>query len=402
MQAIYQQICSAVEEEMEALSALSAYIHHNPEMAFEERKACAAMSDFLRARGFAIERCAGGLDTAFVAAAGQPPGPGVPTVALMAEYDALPIGHACGHNLIAAISAGAAAALKKVLSRTGGRLLVIGTPAEESGGGKVLLCGRGVFDQADFAMQVHPAAMNMVMREGLAARLVEVEFFGRMAHSSAPENGVNALTACIAAFNGIDAQRPALPAGANLNGVILEGGKAGNIIPDYARASFCLRAATVPQAEVVMQALRRAVAAAEALSGATAKVNEGVLYAERYPNLPMAAAYKAHLEALGEKVSFPPKDMKPASSDVGNVSLKIPMIQPYLAVSQAQNHTPDFARDAVSDFAHRQMGKAAKALAMTACDLLTDAELRAQAKAYFSANTPCYTPEQLGYPAQGR
>ncbi len=398
MDNIYRAICDAVDEHFEALRALSIYIHDHPERAFEETLACAAMTDFLEKQGYKVTPRAGGLETAFVAEAGAPAESGAPTVALMAEYDALPIGHACGHNLIAAISAGAALALRRVLPEIGGRVAVIGCPAEENGGGKAILCARGVFDQADFAMQVHPAAFNMVMRGGLTAQLLDVEFFGKMAHSSAPENGVNALTACIAMFNNIDAQRPALPAGTNINGIILEGGsKASNIIPDYAHAAFCVRASTVANENIAMQAIRRAVEAADCMAGTTSKIDAGVLYAERYPNQPMAEHYKAHLEGLGEAVNYPPKDMKLASSDVGNVSLQMPMIQPYLKISDADNHTPEFVRDAISDYAHAQMAKAAKALAMTACDLLTDAELRKSAKAYFAANTPSYSPEILGY-----
>lgn len=397
MEGLYRVLSEAIDAGFEKIRALSMYIHDHPEMAFAEKKACAAMTSFLEEAGYVVTPNAGGLETAFVAEAGQPWAPGVTTVALMAEYDALPIGHACGHNLIAAISAGAALALKKILPETGGRVLVIGCPAEERGGGKVLLCDRGVFDRADFAMQVHPASYNMVMRGGLTARVVDVEFFGKMAHSSAPENGVNALTACLAMFENINAQRPALPAGTNINGVILEGGKACNIIPGYAKASFAVRATTVTNDAIAMRALQNAAQAGCGITGAEVKIDAPVLYAERYPNLPMARVYKEHLEGLGERVDFPPKDMKLASSDVGNVSLQMPMIQPYLKVSDADNHTPEFAQDAASDFAHAQMAKAAKALAMTACDLLTDASLREAAKRYFAANTPVYTAEELGY-----
>lgn len=395
MEELYRSIAEAVDAGFKELRALSIYIHQNPEMAFAEEKACAAMMHFLGKHGYCVSPRAGGLDTAFVAEAGTP---GAPTVALMAEYDALPIGHACGHNLMAAISAGAAMALQRVLPQIGGRVQVIGCPAEERGGGKVLLCARGVFDEADFAMQVHPGAYNMVMRGGLTARVVDVAFLGKMAHSATPENGINALTACIAMFNGINAQRATLPAGTNINGVILEGGTASNIIPGYAKASFAVRAATVSDDAIAMRALENAAKAGCELSGAEVQFGDSVLYAERYPNLPMAQTYKRHFEALGEEVIFPPRGMKLASSDVGNVSLQMPMIQPYLKISDADCHTPEFARDAVSDFAHAQMAKAAKALAMTACDLLADASLRSEARNYFRANTPSYTPEELGYP----
>lgn len=394
MEAFYQIIAEAVDGGFEELCALSAYIHDHPEMAFEEKKSCAAMIRFLTKHGYRVTPGAGGLETAFVAEAGTP---GAPTVALMAEYDALPIGHACGHNLIAAISAGAAMALQRILPYIGGRVQVIGCPAEERGGGKVRLCERGVFDQADFAMQVHPASYNMVMRGGLTARVVDVEFLGKMAHSATPENGVNALTACITMFNSINAQRPTLPAGTNINGVILNGGEASNIVPGYAKASFAVRATTVKDDAIVMRALRNAAKSGSDITGAEVRFGDSVLYAERYPNLPMAQTYKRHMEALGEEVLFPPRGMKLASSDVGNVSLQMPMIQPYLKISDADNHTPEFVRDAISDYAHAQMAKAAKALAMTACDLLTDAELRKSAKAYFAANTPSYSPEILGY-----
>ena len=397
LEELYQKISDAVDAEFNAIKALSLYIHDNPEQAFEERKACAALTEYLEKCGYRVTPNAGGLETAFVAEAGKPAAEGVPTVALMMEYDALPIGHACGHNLIAAISAGAAAALRAVLDKIGGRVMVVGCPAEENGGGKVILCDRGVFDGADFAMQVHPAAFNMVMRGGLTARLVNVECFGKMAHSSAPENGVNALSALIALFNGIDAQRSTLPTGVNINGIIQEGGKASNIIPDYARGAFCVRAATVADEARAMQAIRRAAEAAQTMTGARVQVDAKVLYAERYPNLPMAETYKKHMEEMGEQVTFPPRNMKLASSDVGNVSLQMPMIQPYLKISNADNHTPEFALDAASDFAHAQMAKAAKALAMTACDLLINPSLRNAAKDYFKTNTPVYTPEELGY-----
>ena len=353
--AAYARIEARIDAVFPRLKEISLAIHGHPELCFQEHFACGLLAAFLKDEGFSVSGSPGGLDTAFLA---EKKGRGEgPTIAFTAEYDALPIGHACGHNLIAAASAGAAAGLMAVMEEIPGTLKVIGTPAEEGGGGKVILCGKGVFQDVDFAMQIHPHKMNMIQCGSLAVRTVEAAFFGRMAHSSRPEEGINALSALLHTFSAIDAQRALLPNKTNISGIIVEGGKASNVIPDYASASFCVRASTVSDMQAALKAVERAVKSSDCLFGTASKITCGILYAERYPNRPMDEAYKRHMEAFGEKVLYPPDNMKLASSDVGNVSLEIPMIQPYVYIGSADLHTMDFERAAASPFAQEQMKK---------------------------------------------
>ncbi len=394
-EASYKRIEDRIDEIFPALCALSLNIHSHPEQSFQEHYACGELTAFLKGLGFEVTGNLGGLDTAFLA---EKKGCGEgPAVALTAEYDALPIGHACGHNLIAAASAGAAAGLIHLMGEIPGTLKVIGTPAEEGGGGKVILCDKGIFRDVDFAMQVHPHKMNMIKCGSLAVRTIDVAFYGRMAHSSRPEEGINALSSLLHTFSAIDAQRALLPNKTNISGIVVEGGKANNVIPDYASASFCVRASTVGDMQAAQKAVERAVESSNCLFGTTGKITYGILYAERYPNGPMDETYKAHMESFGEQVIYPPANMKLASSDVGNVSLEVPMIQPYLCIGGADVHTMDFERAAATPFAQEQMKKAAKALARTAYDLFVSEELRQRAREDFQENVPGYTRAELGY-----
>ena len=394
-EAAYKRMEGRIDEIFPELCTLSLNIHSHPEQSFQEHYACGELSAFLKNHGFEVTGNLGGLETAFLAEKkGRGPGP---TVALTAEYDALPIGHACGHNLIAAASMGAAAGLMSVMGEISGVLKVIGTPAEEGGGGKVILCDKGVFRDVDFAMQVHPHKMNMIQCGSLAVRTVNVEFYGRMAHSSRPEEGVNALSSVLNTFSAIDAQRALLPGKTNISGIVVEGGKANNVIPDYASASFCVRASTVYDMQAAQTAVRRAVESSDCLFGTTSKITYGILYSERYLNGPMDEAYKAHMESFGEQVTYPPANMKLASSDVGNVSLEVPMIQPYLYIGDAQVHTKEFEKAAATPFAQEQMKKAAKSLARTAYDLFMSEELRQRAIRDFEKKVPRYTRAELGY-----
>lgn len=394
-EAAYKKVEEKIDGIFPELCALSLNIHSHPEQCFQEHYACKELTSFLKSQGFDVTGNLGGLDTAFLAEM-KGCGPG-PVVALTAEYDALPIGHACGHNLIAAASMGAAAGLMAVMCETHGTLKVIGTPAEEGGGGKVILCDKGVFRDVDFAMQVHPHKINMIQCGSLAVRTVNVEFYGRMAHSSRPEEGVNALSSLLHTFSAIDVQRALLPNQTNISGIVKEGGKASNVIPDYASASFCVRASTVCDMQAAQAAVERAVESSNCLFLTTSRITYGILYSERYPNGPMDEAYKAHLESFGEQVTYPPAGMKLASSDVGNVSLEVPMIQPYLYIGDADVHTREFEKAAATPFAQEQMKKAAKALARTAYDLFVSEELRQKAVGDFEEKVPRYTRAELGY-----
>ena len=371
---------------------LSKNIHANPELAFNEHKAAKFSIDVLKEHGFEIEEKAGGLDTAFKATfRGKGDGP---AIAYLAEYDALPeMGHACGHNLIGATSIGAAIGLSKIMKDLDGTLVLMGTPAEEIGGGKILLLENGAFDNIDFSLMTHPGRENQIGGHGLAITDVTIEFFGRPAHSSAPENGINALTAVLHTFYLIDSMRAAMPLKTNINGIINNGGTAANIIPEYAKATFSVRGATVGDLQKTLEMVKTAIRTAEAVTGAKAKVDIDVLYAERYENMAMAEVYKKYMEELGEYVNYPNPSAKVGSSDVGNVMIKMPAIHPNVKIcdNSVVGHTLEFRDASVTDRAHEAMIKAAKSLAATGYELFINENLRNEALKEHKANVPVYT-----------
>ena len=278
-----EQLKQAAKELEGEIVALSRQIHQHPEVGFEEHQAQAWCCQLLERHGFAVEKGAGGIETAFKARF-QGKQPGGVRVAFLAEYDSLPgLGHACGHNLIAAAAVGAGLMLSKLADRIGGEIVVMGTPAE-GGGGKVIMLENGAFDDVQYAIMMHPSTENLVGRGGRATVKFDIAFHGKGCHSAGPENGINALNALIMLFNCIDNLRPLLPTDANLNGVILDGGKACNVIPDYAHAQFSIRVRTQDDGDVVMGHLKRVIAGVEQITGARAEYTLERGYAERYPN----------------------------------------------------------------------------------------------------------------------
>ena len=391
----YESITAKIDQVSGELKELALALHSHPELAFHEFFACDQLCGILEKYGYQVQKGAAGMETSFI---GEMKGKeGGPTVALLAEYDALPMGHACGHNLIATMSMGAAIGIGEVLKELCGRVLVIGTPAEEGGGGKVILCDHGVFQDVDFAMMIHPAKRNMVQRGGLAVKQVKIEYFGKPAHGTRPEEGINALSAVIQTFNLMDAQRALLPLKSSVNGYIIEGGTASNVIPEYASCEFCIRGDKVKDLLVVEAALKRAIQTVNTLFGTTAKTQDSLMYTERYSNRMMDETFKGHLEEMGETVEYPAPTMKYGSSDIGNVSLEVPTIQPYLKIGDADTHTHGFLEAAKSARGLEQAIKGAKALALTACDILESKELQEKIKAEFEETVPHYTREQLGY-----
>ncbi len=238
------QVIAAVEAQRNELVDLSLRIHENPEEGFQEEKACGWLCAYLEERGFAVERPYCQLATAFRASSGDER----PRVGFLAEYDALPgLGHACGHNLIAASSVGAAVAVRGVLAATGGSVVAIGTPAEEIYGGKAIMAGRGAFDDLDAAMLFHPGSRNAVITSALACIELDVEYFGRESHASTrPEAGINALDALIISFTAINALRQQIKDSDRIHGIITDGGQAPNVIPAHSAASFLIRAKDEP------------------------------------------------------------------------------------------------------------------------------------------------------------
>jgi amidohydrolase len=387
--AVKPRVTAAVDALADDLERLSHQLHDNPELAFKEEKAHAWLTEFLAKNGATVERGVGGLATAFRATiAGTGAGP---TIAIMAEYDALPgIGHACGHNVIAAAGVGAGAALARALGTLpfAGRIQVIGTPAEEGGAGKVKLMDAGVFDGVDAAMMIHGRCGTQVWRPTLGIIKVKAEFFGQAAHASSwPWRGVNALNAVIALFNALDALRQQIRPDARVHGVITKGGEQANIIPEYTSAEFYLRATTVPYCEELLRRFNAAAEGAAAATGCRVQVTaDPTVHEPMKANPAMAAVFRANLEYI----DFPedPDDGQAGygSTDCGNVSQRLPTIHPYIRISPdgVPGHSREFAQWARSPLARAGMVAGAKALALTALELLAAPETLARARQDFS------------------
>jgi amidohydrolase len=369
------------------LEALSRKIHDHPELGYQEVQAAGWLAAFLEAKGFRVERGVGGVPTAFRATV-EGAGPG-PTVAIMCEYDALPgIGHACGHNIIATSGAGAGAALAAVRGRLpAGRVQVIGTPAEEGGGGKVKLIHAGVFEGVDCAMMIHGFDRTILHQNLLGIVRTDFEYAGKAAHAAAdPWAGVNALDACIQTFNAVSMLRQQVRPDCRIHGIIVNGGAAANIIPEYAKATFYVRA---PRIDTMWELHRRVVACAEGAAravGATLTVaQQEMVYEPLRRNQTLLDLFAGNMDDAGLVAGEPIPD-RLGSSDVGNVSQVLPTIQPMVAISPAGMaiHTREFAAAAVQPLAHAGMLAAAKAMAMTTYDLLADPGRVRAAKAEFA------------------
>ncbi|HZP58384.1 MAG TPA: M20 family metallopeptidase [Dehalococcoidia bacterium] len=359
-------------------------IHAHPELAFHEEQASHWLCDYLEARGFAVTRGLGTLPTSFRAVAGA----GEPAVAVLCEYDALPgIGHGCGHNIIATAGAGAGIGAVTALSELGGTLQVIGTPAEEVYGGKAQMIREGAFEGIDAAMMVHPGTRDAVIARALACAEVEVQYFGREAHAAAqPENGVNALAAMIIAFNGIDALRQHIRRTARVHGVITKGGEAPNIVPAHTVASFLVRAEDDAYLEELKPRVAACFEAGALATGARCELRWNPnQYAAMVTNGPLADAFRGNFAAVGREVPEPETPRPLGSTDMGNVSAILPAIHPAIAIAPpaVNGHSPQFAEHAASEAGQAAVIDGAKALAMTAIDVLADPELRARMREEF-------------------
>ncbi|WP_432401474.1 M20 family metallopeptidase [Wukongibacter sp. M2B1] len=384
---IIQKEIDLIEDE---LLDLCEKIHANPELSFKEYKASQWIIELLRKHGFEVREGIAGLDTAFKARfKSKNPGP---RVAFLAEYDALPeIGHGCGHNIIATCSVGAAIGLSKVLEGLAGEVLLIGTPAEEGGGGKIILLEENEFEDVDYALMIHPTSHRSIIgRGGLAATRVTVEFKGKATHSSAPEDGINALSAVISVFNGIDALRATFDMKSNINGIITNGGDAANIIPEYASCDFSVRAKNLVELKNLIKMIKRIVNSVEVLTGAKASIDIGRLYAERYPNITIGESFKSNMAELGEEMGYPDPDRKVGSSDIGNVTLKVPAIHSYLSIADesVNAHSIEFTKASISKRAKEIAIRGAKGLAMTGYDILYSEELRKKINNEFQEKIP--------------
>jgi len=359
----------------DALIELSHRIHAHPELAFEEERASLWCAETLDAAGFRVQRGVCGLPTAFVARAGSGP----LHIALCAEYDCLPgIGHACGHNLIAAMSVGAGIAAARVADDVGLTVSVVGTPAEEKGGGKVVLLEGGAFAGVHAALMVHPAPVDVADPPTLAWWDFDVHYTGKSAHASAfPEHGINAADALTIAQTAIGLLRQHIRQSDRVHGIVTDGGDAPNVVPAHAGGSYIVRARNRTDLEEIRTKVLRCFEAGALATGATLEVRpSGHPYAEVRHDPALAAVYRRNAEALGR--SFPDLgvllDRAAASTDMGNVSHVLPSIHPYIGIGSlpAVNHQPEFAAHCVTDAADRALLDGGLALAWTAVDVAAD------------------------------
>jgi amidohydrolase len=388
MSAVKDLVGQAVDRLGDELESLSRQIHDHPELGYQEVKAAGWLSDFLERQGFKVERGVAGVETAFRGTIETGDGP---TIAILCEYDALPaIGHACGHNVIATAGVGAGAALAVLRERLPkGRVQVIGTPAEEGGGGKVKLIRGGVFSTVDAAMMIHGFDRWIMHQDLLGIVRCRFEFTGKAAHASAdPWEGVNALDAVIQTFNNVSMLRQQVRPEARIHGIVNDGGAAANIIPEFASATFYVRAAEI---DYMWALQKRVIACAEGAAKATGcslKVVEqrDNAYEPMKRNATLLELFRANARSFGV-VEAPESRERMGSSDIGNVSQVIPAIQPMVQIAPEGTpiHSRAFAEAAVKPLARDGMLKAAKIMAMTTCDLLANPALVKEARREFEA-----------------
>ena len=369
---------SRIEASRDALIDLSHRIHATPEIGFEEVVSAAAVADALELAGLHVERGSCDLPTAFVARAGSGP----LRIAICAEYDALPaVGHACGHNVIAAAAVGAGLGLAAVADEIGIEVLVIGTPSEEGGGGKILLLERGGFDGVNAAMMVHPAPFETGDMPMIAATHFIATYRGKEAHAAAfPELGRNAADALVVAQVAIGLLRQQLPGEIRAHGIVTKGGDAMNIIPAETRIEYMVRAATLGDLEAAKERIVACFQAGALATGCSLEITQVVPdYAEVRPDPDLLAAWEGNARALGRRL-WPEAgpEPTPASTDMGNVSLAIPSIHPSLSLDcyPIVNHQPEFAAACATPVADRAAIDGAIGMAWTAIDAATDPAIR--------------------------
>jgi len=379
------RIISEIEKSSVALCELSRKIHDNPEVGLQEYRAAGWLTDFLETSGFVIEKGICGFPTAFRAIYGK----GHPCIGFLAEYDALPeLGHACGHNLIAAASAGAGMAARLAVDQFGGRIAVIGTPAEELFSCKMVMAERGAFEDLDAVMMVHPGNHDAAVTEALACQGLDIEFFGRASHAAGrPELGINALEAMIQSFNAINSLRQHIRSSARIHGIITDGGEAPNVIPAHSAGKFLVRAADEKYLAELKEKVINCFEGAAVATGARLEYKwEDSYYAPVLNNLSICRLWVKNMHRLGRKAKLRDPRQSFGSTDFGNVSQLVPGMHASVSVghSYAPVHSSQFVQAAISDSGLSAMLDAAKGLAMVAVDLLADPELMKRVKAEFA------------------
>ncbi|TGD86060.1 M20 family peptidase [Mycolicibacterium sp. CH28] len=369
---------SAVDRVTDRILALSRDLHAHPEIAWEEVRSCARVAGELADAGFAVEEEFVGLPTAFLARCGTGP----LHLAVCAEYDALPgMGHACGHNVISAISTGAAVALAPYVDELGITLSVFGTPAEEGGGGKIEILDRGGFVGVHAAAMVHPGPVDVARAEPYAVSHSHIQYDGKSSHAAAyPDRGVNAADAFTIAQVAIGLLRQQFPHDVRVHGVMTNGGEAPNAIPQRTEGRWYVRAGTLAELEGLEERVNRCFAAGALATGCELTITpESKPYAEFRTDEGLLAGYVRRAEELGRRFSSGSDSlMNRASTDMGNVSQRIPAIHPYIGIDSlpAVNHQLEFAAAAVSAAADKAAVDGARALALTLLDAACDGATR--------------------------
>jgi amidohydrolase len=368
------------------LYSISDFMYYNPEGGNKEFKAVEKLTGILKENGFKVEMGIAEMPTAFKAVYDSKiPGP---AVAYLCEYDALPeIGHGCGHNMIGTMSTGAAVALSKVLDKTGGKIVVFGTPAEETDGGKVYMVDKGVFNEVDVAMILHPAEASYESGSSLAMDALQFDFKGKPSHAAAePEAGINALDAVILTFNGINALRQHVTSDVRIHGIIKEGGVAANIVPEKAVAQFYVRAAKRQYLNEVVEKVKNVARGAALMTGAQLDIsNYEISYDNMNTNKVLSKAFTNNLRHIGitdvrvQRSGY-------GSIDMGNVSKAVPSIHPYIGLDcpNVAGHTREMAEMTISERGHKALVDGAAALAFTGYDILTDKSLLEEIKTEFN------------------
>ncbi|GAA3676844.1 M20 family metallopeptidase [Arthrobacter ginkgonis] len=380
----------------ERILGLSHRIHANPETGWQEHQAAGWITGELAGFGYEVKRELCGFPTAFSAGVGRGP----LRLAICAEYDALPgLGHACGHNIIAAAAVGAAAALAPIADALDARITVFGTPAEEGGGGKIELLERGAFDGQHAAMMVHPGPLDVARAEPFAVSHSRIRYRGKASHAAAyPERGINAADAFTVAQVAIGMLRQQLEGGTRVHGVLTNGGEAPNAIPEVTEGRWYVRAGSLAELDVLEEKVRRCFEAGALATGCGLDIEaESKPYSEFRTDEDLLARYVDNAVALGRRFteSGPDMRMNRASTDMGNVSLVLPAIHPYIGIGSlpAVNHQKEFAEHCVTGAADRAVLDAAKAMAWTCIDAALDADLRGRLMSADPAgNVPSPTP----------
>lgn len=386
-----EKVSKIVDALAPELRKLALDIHDNPELGLQEYKACAWQKELLGRYGFAIEENFCDIETSYKAVyKGRKPGP---KIAFLAEYDALPeLGHGCGHNLIAMVSVGCGIACREFADEYGAQIDVIGTPAEETAGTKVPMSAKGVFDGYDAVMMAHPAFANAESINTIAMDAYKIEFFGKPAHAAAaPHEGINALDAMINFFNLVNAMRQQTKPDARIHGIITDGGKAANVIPDYTAANFYIRANRVADVKKLAERVRNCAAGAALGTGCTYKMeyNEEN-FKDTCTNKALNNLAVDNIQPFLSEPIYRLGDLHaPGSSDLGDVSYEAPAIQVIFKIGEYPNpmgggHTPEMAAAAGSEYGINNGLNFVKGLVMTAIELMTKPEALAAVKEEFS------------------